>query len=62
MEVHGLGAELFCAGGQTDRHDETMHLTTVTRAADTSVIIYRIVTYTSSEVRQKGDVVILYFS
>jgi len=53
---------LFHAGGQADRHDGAMHLKTVTHAVDTRVVIYRIVTYISSEVRQKGDVVLLYFS
>jgi hypothetical protein len=46
MQVHRVGAELFHAGGQTDRHEESMHLKTVTHAADTRVVIYRIVTYT----------------
>jgi hypothetical protein len=54
-----VGAELFHAGGQTDRHDEAMHLTTVTNAVDTRVIIYRIVKNSWSEVRQKGDMVLV---
>ena len=62
MEVHRVGTELFHAGGQMDRHNESMHLKTVTHAVDTRVVIYRIVTHASSEVRQKGDVVLLYFS
>jgi hypothetical protein len=62
MKVHPVGTELFNAGGQTERRDETMHLKSVTHAGDTRVVIYRIVTYTSSEVRQKGDVVLVYFS
>lgn len=35
MEVHRVGSEFFHAGGQTDRHDEAMHLKTVTHAVDT---------------------------
>jgi len=62
MEVHRVGVELFHAGGQTDRHDEAMQIKTVTHALDTPVIIYRTVTYTSSEVRQKEDVVLVYLS
>ena len=57
-----MGVDLFHTDRQKDRRDEAMHLKIVTHAVDTCVVIYRIVTYTSSEVRQKGDVVLIYFS
>jgi len=57
-----VGVDLFHTDRQKDRRDEAMHLKIVTHAVDTCVVIYRIVTYTSSEVRQKGDVVLIYFS
>jgi hypothetical protein len=52
VAVHRVGAELFHADRQMDRHDEAMHLKVVTHVVDTRVIIYRTVTYTLSEICQ----------